>query len=428
VVASFSGQGCSAGPSGPVVQGRDGKLYGTTLGISGSAGCFFRLFSSGLSFPFAFQSSNGDEPAGGVLLATDGNFYGVTQYGGSSNNGVFYKVTATGSYTAVHEFGGGADGANPIAPPIEASDGNIYGVTLGSFTLPATLYRYSPQTGTFVNVYTFDATHGQYPSSLIQGTDGNLYGTSTWGGSSSCGTLFKISTSGTPLWSYSFPCGSGGYNPVMLVQASDGNFYGPTVNGGVGIGFGTIFKLDPEGNVSTLYSFSPSSSKAGEPLSLIQANDGNLYGTAALGGKTTNDGSLFEITPSGVFTRLYSFSGTAGTTPNTALVQDTTGILYGTSIGGGKSNAGTVYKLNNGLAPFVTFVLPVGKVGQNVEILGQGLTGTTGVTFNGISATSFRVLSDSYMTAVVPNGATTGPVAVSTPSGSLTSNVNLRID
>src|SRR6266498_341207 len=101
VMAGLSGQGCSAKPSGSVTQGRDGKLYGTTLGASGSAGCFFRLAAGGIMFPFTFDSTNGNQPVGGPTLATDGNYYGVTQYGGAPNNGVLYRVTSSGNYSVL---------------------------------------------------------------------------------------------------------------------------------------------------------------------------------------------------------------------------------------------------------------------------------------------------------------------------------------
>ncbi len=258
---------------------------------------------------------------------------------------------------------------------------------------------------------------------MIQGSDGNLYGTANLGGTSHCGTIFKLSTSGVMLWTYSFPCGAGGGFPISsLMQASDGNYYGTTQVGGVG--YGTVFKLDQSGDVSVLYSFK--STDSGFPIAgLTQGTDGNLYSTTEVGG-TAGKGSLIQLTTSGIYRMLYSFEG-VGQRPLAAPMQHTNGLFYGTTYGGGRFDFGAVYSLDLGLGPFITFVQPTGRVGRTAQILGQGLTGTTSVTFNGVPATSFSVASDTYMTAVVPSGAATGKVVVTTPGGALTSNVNFRI-
>jgi uncharacterized repeat protein (TIGR03803 family) len=159
---------------------------------------------------------------------------------------------------------------------------------------------------------------------------------------------------------------------------------------------------------------------------LVQATDGNLYGSTSSGGAGDN-GTLYQITTDGVYTQLYSFPKSIGVQPTAALLQDTNGLFYGTTLAGGANGVGSVFSLNMGLGPFVTFVRPTGGVGHAAQILGQGLTGATSVTFNGVAATSFTVVNDTYMTAVVPTGATTGKVVVTTPGGTLTSNVNFRI-
>ena len=424
VLTNFSGQSASL-PYGPLVQGRNGTLYGTTSGIPFAAGAVFQLsLTGGLAFPHTFDDTDGSQPAG-LVLSTDGNFYGVAVYGGSSESGVLFRLSPSGTYTVLHEFAGGADGAYPAASPIQATDGSLYGVTEGNFNVASTLYKYTPQSGSFETLYTFDAAHGQYAYDLIQATDGNLYGAAVWGGNSSCGTAFKFTISGVPLWAYSFPCGAGGSNPGILLQATDGNFYGTTGGGGLGVGYGTIFTSNSEGTVSILYSLPPVQAHGASPVTLVQGTDGNLYGTTDVGGQS-NDGVLFKLTTSGTFALLYSFDGTSGSNPD-ALMQHTDGLLYGTAEEGGASNAGTVYSFNARLSPFVAFVVPAGRYGQAAEILGQGLLGTTSVTFNGKTATSFNVVNDTYMTAVVPSGATTGKVVVTTPSGALTSNVNFRI-
>jgi uncharacterized repeat protein (TIGR03803 family) len=425
VITDFSGQPSTL-PGGSLVQGRNGQLYGGTDSFAGSDGTIFQLSTRGtLGFLHTFDSTDGAQPQG-LTLATDGNLYGVTSSGGTSNSGVLYRLSPNGTYATLHEFSGGSDGGSPIASPVEATDGSIYGVTLGSFVLASTLYRYTPQSGSFATIYTFDEAHGQYASHLIEGTDGSLYGTAIWGGNSQCGTAFKITTSGTPLWAYSFPCGTGGYNPEMLLQAADGNFYGVTANGGDCLFCGTIFKSDNQGQISTLYSLPPTLVHGANPAILVQGTDGNLYGVTIAGGQFSN-GTVFKMTTSGTYTVLYSLdSATTGGTP-AGLMQHTNGLLYGTAQAGGTSSNGTVYSFNARLSPFVAFVVPAGRSGQTAQILGQGLTGTTSVTFNGVPATTFTVVNNTYMTAVVPSGATTGKVVVTTPGGALTSNVNFRI-
>jgi uncharacterized repeat protein (TIGR03803 family) len=239
-----------------------------------------------------------------------------------------------------------------------------------------------------------------------------------------------MSTSGTLLWNYSFPCQQGGANPeAPLIEGLDGNFYGTTLYGGA-FNLGTVFKLTQSGEVSILYSFQGylnSGTDGSFPAGgLVQATDRNLYGTTQGGGGSVGNGTLFQISVSGSYKQLYAFTNT-GKYPQAAPMQDTNGVLYGTTLEGGRSGDGAVYSLNMRLASFVALVSYTGKVGATAQILGQGLTGSTRVTFNGVPATSVSVVSSTYMTAVVPTGATTGPVVVTTPSGPLTSNKNFQI-
>jgi uncharacterized repeat protein (TIGR03803 family) len=434
---SFTG-GNSAYPYSGPTQGRDGKLYGTTEPQNISYfGSIFRLATTGqYTELYVFDGVDGSQPEAGVTLATDGNFYGVAPSGGSASLGVLFKMTPSGQYTVLHAFEGDTDGALPAAAPIEARDGNLYGTTAGGGSDVCqygcgTVYKYELGPGTLTILYQFDETHGEYADApLIQATDGNLYGTTYQGGANNCGTIFKLSTSGALLWYYSFPAlnGTGGgcnlFSP--LVQAADGNFYGTTYSGG-NVDWGTVFKLDRRsGTVTVLHKFLGTSSDVRNPVAgLVQGTDGNLYGTGQVGGRGF-EGGLFQITTSGVYALLHSFPSTGGE-PNGTMLQHTNGRFYGTTSGGGQYEFGSVYGLDMGLGPFITFVLPVGSAGKTAQILGQGLTGTTSVTFNGVPATSFKVASDTFMTAVVPSGATSGNVVVTTPSGPLTSNVMFRI-
>jgi len=218
---------------------------------------------------------------------------------------------------------------------------------------------------------------------------------------------------------------------AALVEALDGNFYGTTFQGGAGVNdVGTVFKLSPSGTFATLYNFCSGCAGGTNPdAGLWQATDGNLYGTAYVGGAYYN-GTIYEITPDGAFTTLYNFCTSSGCPdgggPLGGVLQSTSGLFYGTTNWGGAKYYGTVFELNNGLGPFVAFVLPQGKVGQVARILGQGFTGTTNVSFNGVPAT-FTVVFGTFLEATVPSGATTGYVTVTTPSGTLTSNVQFHV-
>jgi uncharacterized repeat protein (TIGR03803 family) len=427
-VTTINNLGSTSASENPVsvvpAQGRNGELYGTTAGAGGTDGSVFALAISGREAQ-AYVFTDGEGSASGLTLGSDGNFYGTTYTGGSAGYGSLFRLSPTGAYTDLHDFQGGSDGAKPFSPPIQASDGNLYGTTYG-VDGASTIYRYEAD-GTFTTICAMTSTQGEdVTSSLIEGTDGNLYGTALAGGTGYLGgTIYKLSTAGMVLWTYPFPSGRGGANPYgPLVQASDGNFYGTTFDGGSSGNYGTVFKLDQDGKVSILHTFDYFDGDEPE-AGLTQGTDGALYGTTTAGG-SAGYGTLFNITTGGTFTLLYDF-GVSGMTPEAAPVQDTNGVFYGTTYAGGKYGYGTVYSLNMGLGPFVTFVQPTGSIGQSAQILGQNLTGATSVTFNGVPATSFSVQSSTFMTAVVPTGATTGPVVVTTPTGTLTSNKNFTV-
>ena len=284
--------------------------------------------------------------------------------------------------------------------------------------------------GTLTALHKFDFSDGWDPqgAALIQGNDGSFYGETAGGGSSSnctdnCGTVFKVGPLGVFTVLHSFD-GTDGYGPEGgLVQATDGNFYGTTSVGGAHSD-GTVFRITPEGVLTTLHSFDGTDGSNPDG-GLVQATDGSFYGTT-YGGGANGDGTIFKITPGGTLTTLHNFDGTDGAGSESGLLQATNGAFYGTTYAGGASGDGTVFSLSVGLGPFVAFVRNSGNVAQTVEILGQGFAGTTGVSFNGTPAT-FEVQSDTYLTATVPAGATTGLVTVTTPSGTLKSNKKFRV-
>jgi uncharacterized repeat protein (TIGR03803 family) len=418
-----------------LTQGRDGRLYGTTgLGGANGLGTIFKQGTAegGNVVLYNFSGPDGSGPAGGLTLGTDGNYYGTASGGGANGFGVVFKITSPGVLTVLYNFTGGADGGYPTAPPIQASDGNYYGTTEGGSTEAATFYKMTPS-GALSTIYTSSASNGWLvQSALLQGIDGSLYATAMLGGAFSCGAILKVTTTGALQARYSFPCGARGTSPIgTLTQDSSGNLYGTTLNGGTHNNAGTIFKIDSSlQSVTKLYDFGafPGDGYGGY-TGLALGTDGNLYGGTSTGGRA-GAGSLYKIATSGTYTQLYSFPHLVGTNaqePIAAPTQGTSGNFYGVTLFGGIDGDGSVYSLNVGLNPFVAFVKARGKIGSPAQILGQGLTGTTSVTFNGVTATSFSVLNDTYMTAVVPSGATTGPVVVTTPGGALTSNVSFTI-
>jgi uncharacterized repeat protein (TIGR03803 family) len=415
----FQNYGTITYPAGPAVQGRDGNLYSFTDFTS--PGSVFREQTNGrVSSVYVFTSNDGgDPPVSPLLLGGDGNWYGTTG-NNSSSGGILYRITRGGTFTILHTFGS-ADGDAPIGSPIEAN-GELYGTTVGGSDVGPSVYTYN-MSGTFSVLYQFNSSQLAYSGgAVVQVSDGNLYGVGT--GSDNCGAAFKMTPSGTLLNVYNFDCNLsiGDVNSPLAV-GSDGNFYG-TGTGTLPFPVGTVFKMDQSGVATLLHTFGGLDDGATPRGGLALGTDGNLYGTTDDGGVNVYYGTIYQISSTGSYQQLHSF-GSSGWNPS-GLVQHTDGKFYG-FVSFGNNNSGVFYDLDMGLGPFITFVLPKGRVGQTAQILSQGLTGTTSVTFNGVPATSFDVVSETFMTAVVPSGATTGPVAVTTPGGALTSNVSFRI-
>jgi uncharacterized repeat protein (TIGR03803 family) len=413
-----------------LAQARNGDLYGSTTSQPGTGlGTLFGITPGGkivLEYT-GFDYTNGFFPAGGMTLGTDGLLYGTTEY--SSYNadagGEIYSLSTDGTYTALQAFEYNGDW--PFAPPIEAANGYFYGSGNGyRHGIASAVYQYDSETETITSLHNFGTEVGLYYP-LIQGIDGDLYGVANGGGSSQeeYGGIFRITTSGTLRYSLSFPGNLGIEFPNgPLIQLSDGYFYGTAQSTNPQEG-GSVFKMSPAGDISIIYTFPWNTQQSWGPTTgLTVGSDGLLYGVTGLGGQY-GYGTLYRITTSGEYTLLYSFPSYAPAV--SPLVQHTNGKFYGVSVYGGAYNFGMIYTLDVNLAPFISLVQPQGIAGQSEQILGQGFTGATSVTFNGVASARFKVLNDTYMTAVVPSGATTGKVVVTTPSGALTSNVNFRV-
>jgi len=313
--------------------------------------------------------TDGVEPAGGLVQASDGNFYGTTEYGGTSLNcgsfgcGTIFRVSPSGTYTNLRSFDGYPnDGAAPLAPLVLGTDGNLYGTaSQGGVYGHGTVFRFSLN-GNYTNLYSFGSTStdGASPQAgLVQGGDGNFYGTTYAGGTNQVpsggrGTVFRISPGGTYTSLYSFAGApkDGSFPQSGLVQGSDGNFYGTTDLGGssnnCADGCGTVFRISPSGTYTNLHSFTgyPTTDGSAPVAGLVQGSDGNFYGTAASGGMI-GYGTLFRISPSGAYTTLYTFAGAPndGAGPG-GLVQGSDGNFYGTTGSGGTFGDGTLFRIS----------------------------------------------------------------------------------
>jgi len=347
--------------------GRHGDLYGTTTyGGAHGWGTVFKINRSGfLTTLYNFCElpgcADGQYVSNGLTFGRDGELYGVTS-GGGKGAGNFFQITRKHQLVTLHKFcslPNCADGGEPLAGVVLANDGNFYGTTyIGGANGRGTIFRITPK-GRLTTLYSFcptpDCPTGQeVDSPLIQATDGNFYGTASLFGAYDCGTVFQVTPAGEVTTVHSFDnfYKTEGCNPAGgLLQASDGNLYGTTSNVDFHNGAGTIFTIGRGNTFKTLYTFNDHKDGANPFATLIQGRNGSLYGTTYFGGDSF-DGTVFEFSPAGVFTVLHSFeNSTDGSLPRAPLVQSCNGDLYGAATTGGNLTCdgyigcGTIFRL-----------------------------------------------------------------------------------
>ena len=300
-------------------------------------------------YSFTGGTSDGFQPMG-LVQGTDGNLYGLTQYGGANDYGTFFRITPAGVETVLYSFPAGTYISSEVSRLFQGSDGNFYG-TAASWAGNSCGAVFSATAGGAVSVlYAFKGNGDGCGSwaGVIQGSDGNFYGTTTAGGANNGGTVFAVTPQGVESVLYTFGANGpmdGSYPQTRLLQASDGNFYGTTVFGGsnnaASNGSGTIFKVTPQGVESVIHSFDAATANTGGFSAwLVQGADGNLYGTT-IGGGAYGYGSIFQLTLAGVYSTVYSFGANGddvGTGPSGGLSLNADGtVLYGVGITGSGS-------------------------------------------------------------------------------------------
>lgn len=391
VLRKFVGSTSTDGdrPSPGLVEGSDGALYGTTLaGGTANNGTVFRVKNNGAEYSilhhFTGVQGDGIEARSALTEGNDGALYGTTDRGGSNQNGTIFKLNKDGSgYSVLHRFLGGNDGAEPFGALLEGSDGLLYGTTTGGLSSYGTIYKINKNGSGYVVVkkLTTPATDGSGPNAgLIQASDGFFYGTTPYGGSKGGGAIYRFGTNGAGYKLIrSFTGGDDGFTLLSpLLEGGDGMLYGTANFGGIG-GWGTVFQLKKDGSgFVVLHSFDNTAGAGANPQgSLVQANDGTLYGTTSSGG-TDNGGTLFKLATDGSgFAVLHSFNSTYrdGRNSQSGLLLATDGAFYGTTPYGGDSGRGTLFKLFGGPAPALT-VEQIALRDNGVELVFSGSWGT----------------------------------------------------
>ena len=430
-------------PRGNIVQGRDGNLYGGGAACGGNgSGAIYKISPAGVESVFYSFSGQWLNCGGaGLTLGSDGNFYGACESGNPATGmGSIFRLTPAGVFTDVYDFTGANGDSLPVYPPIQASDGNFYGVTGNEVQVCGNIYKLTPA-GVYKNLHTFTFGSECHSSNLFQASDGNLYGTlanCTLAGSVGC--VYRISTAGVYKEIHGFTT-SAGYQPCTgLIQGKDGKLYGAT-NNGAGNGNGDIYKMTTAGVATDVHDFNNATdascvNNVGPPVSLLQVADGTFYGVNPAYGPN-GTGSIYKLTSADVFSAyIFPNPPVDGDLPSSTLIQHTNGFVYGTTPSGGGGSVGcpqtcqgTFFSVATGDKPFVNLepTQKTGFVGASVGMFGQGFSSASVVKFGGVAATSVTLSGTTYLTALVPVGAHTGAVTVTTGATTLTSPQTYKV-
>lgn len=371
---------------------------------------FEKVFGSTVTSLWQFTGGHdGAQPDAGLIQGSDGNLYGTTYFGGSNDWGTVFKIATNGTPTTIYYFTGLSDGGNPAASLVQGYDGNFYGTAYsGGSNGVGTVFRITSQ-GTLSTLWQFSGgpdftggpDGGEPEAGLVQGIDSNFYGTTYSGGtnSCSCGTVFKITPQGTLTTLWQFTGGNDGSEPEAgLTQGIDSNFYGTTSFDGLH-GFGTVFRITPSGVLTSLWPFAGGTDGAYPAAGLTLGTDSNFYGTAVDGG--SGNGTVFKITSTGTLTPLHSFSGgTGGDTPSAGLIQANDGLFYGTTSAGGTNGNGTIFRIDS-IGTFTNLYRFTGMAdGSDPEAgLIQGLDGSFyGTTYSGGASNAGTIFNFSLAT------------------------------
>jgi len=341
-------------PAGMVL-GTDGNFYGVTSnGGSSGAGSVFKMTPQGTptilhSFGDGTVTNDGAHPNNGLALDSNGNLYGTTQNGGANGFGAIFKTAPSGTTTILYSFNAGYfNGTASEAGITAGEDGNFYGITTNN-----QFYSITP-TGSFTAVQTLsNIVYTNTSAPMIRGADGNFYGTTIYNNEDTGGSIFRVTPQGTATvldYLGSVPYGE-------LVQGSDGNFYGTAG--------GTIFEMTLQGAITTLHTFGDGSvANDGQNPggNLVIGADGNLYGTTSEGG-TAGQGVVFKLTlgAQNVESIVHSFGD--GSVPNDGtgaanLLAGPNGLIFGTTGAGGANNEGAAFAMTYFTSPpSATFVV-----------------------------------------------------------------------
>jgi uncharacterized repeat protein (TIGR03803 family) len=412
-------------PSGSLVQATDGNFYGTTqLGGTNTKGTIFRITPGGTFTVLRHLSvtTDGGNPFCTLTLGNDGHLYGMTHTGGANGDGTIFRITTGGTFTTLRSFAAATDGRSPFGSLTKGSDGSFYGMTsAGGLHTAGTAFRYVPG-GSFTVLRHFQpATDGGKPrGNLTFGTDGHLYGLTQAGGLNSHGTIFRLRlTREFNVIKHFNISTDGGYPWGSLTRGADGSFYGMTKFSS-GSTNGIIFRITTGGGFTRMKQLTIATDGGSPVGSLTRGSDGNFYGMTTEGGNNLF-GTIFRITPANVFTVITHLNGaTLGSAPQESLVLGTDNTYYGTASTGGKFNVGTIFKICGGvttvlkhLERFPDGAFPKGTLVRGTDGQYYGTTSEGGTHSTG---TIFRISTGGVYTVLRHlNAATDGGF----PEGSL---------